>query len=273
MSTILKALKRIDQTTPPPEDLQSWPPTIDTKETVRSRVYKIWLHRKVFLAIIVVLVMGTAGWLIYSQKHRLISKFSPEKTSPKGPIYQAKIDTNQSVSEGSAKAARPSYNRQQNSRSAAKPEQNQLRNDTSSQPLPRLQGRQKTPKNPIYSSSKETQPLKKRANIQPGISQSQKAGLKNTIQRSARPKPAAPAGKSKSRTATVSASYRRLDDSKLKLQAIAWSNDAVQRIAVINGHIVREGESVEGYSVNQIRQEDVIVSDGTESWRLEFGLK
>jgi hypothetical protein len=36
---------------------------------------------------------------------------------------------------------------------------------------------------------------------------------------------------------------------------------------------VREGESVEGFSVTQIRQDDIIVNDGTESWRLEFGLK
>ena len=77
----------------------------------------------------------------------------------------------------------------------------------------------------------------------------------------------------KKSTAQVTTSYQRLDDSKLKLQAIAWSPDAAQRIAVINGHIVREGESVEGFLVNQIRQENVVVNDGSESWQLEFGLK
>ena len=71
----------------------------------------------------------------------------------------------------------------------------------------------------------------------------------------------------------VPRAYQRLDDDKLKLQAIAWSHEAAQRIAVINGHVVREGETVEGFSVNQIRQEDVIVNDGTESWQLEFSLK
>ena len=75
------------------------------------------------------------------------------------------------------------------------------------------------------------------------------------------------------RVAPGARSYKRLDDSKLKLQAIAWSKDAAQRIAVISGHIVREGESVEGFFVNQIRPEDVVVNDGTQSWQLEFGLK
>ncbi|MBW2582335.1 MAG: general secretion pathway protein GspB [Deltaproteobacteria bacterium] len=64
-----------------------------------------------------------------------------------------------------------------------------------------------------------------------------------------------------------------MNDSKLKLQALAWSSDAARRMAVINGRIVREGESVDGYQIDQIRREDVIVSDGRQSWSLEFGLK
>lgn len=67
--------------------------------------------------------------------------------------------------------------------------------------------------------------------------------------------------------------YAKLADSSLKLQALAWSSDAARRMAVINGRIVREGESMDGYQINQIRQEDVVVSDGRQSWRLEFGLK
>jgi hypothetical protein len=67
--------------------------------------------------------------------------------------------------------------------------------------------------------------------------------------------------------------YDRIDNSKLKLQALAWFNDASKRMAVINSHIVREGGSVEGYQVTQIRRQDVVVSDGKKSWSLEFGLK
>jgi hypothetical protein len=68
-------------------------------------------------------------------------------------------------------------------------------------------------------------------------------------------------------------SYSRLEDASFKLQAIAWSTEAAKRLAVINGRIIREGESVGGYTVTQIRQEDVIVNDGSKSWLLEFGLK
>jgi hypothetical protein len=67
--------------------------------------------------------------------------------------------------------------------------------------------------------------------------------------------------------------YDRIDDSKLKLQALAWFNDATKRMAVINSHIVREGGTVEGYQVTEIRRQDVVINDGKKSWRLEFALK
>ncbi len=68
-------------------------------------------------------------------------------------------------------------------------------------------------------------------------------------------------------------SLSRLDDSKLKVMAIAWAEDAGRRLAVVNGHIVREGESVDGYTVTRIRRDDLVVSDGSRSWRVELNLR
>jgi hypothetical protein len=65
----------------------------------------------------------------------------------------------------------------------------------------------------------------------------------------------------------------RLEESKLKVMAIAWADDPARRLAVVNGHIVKEGESVEGYNVMQIRKDDIIVNDGGRSWRVELNLK
>ena len=73
--------------------------------------------------------------------------------------------------------------------------------------------------------------------------------------------------------APAKVAYERLADSKLKLQALAWSADVARRMAVINGRIVREGESVDGYQIMQIREEDVVVREGARSWRLEFGVQ
>ena len=87
-------------------------------------------------------------------------------------------------------------------------------------------------------------------------------------------RPTAPAARAKQPAKPRSReTYDRITDSKLKLQALAWSDDAVRRMAVINGRIVHEGDSVDGYQVLKIRSEDVIVEADGKSWRLEFGLR
>jgi len=72
---------------------------------------------------------------------------------------------------------------------------------------------------------------------------------------------------------TAEDNLSRIDESKLKVIAIAWAADPSRRLAVVNGHIVKEGESVEGFSVTQIRKDDIIVNDGSRSWRVELNLK
>ncbi len=272
MSTILKALKRIDQTTPPPEDLQTWPPKIDTKKVVTARIHKIWRYRKVYSALILTVMMIAAGWLVYSQKHWLASKILPGKTSANGPIYHAKIYPGSDESKDSVPKKAPPLKRQ-NARSGARSEPSPTGVARPSRGLPRIPASQKSQKKPLLTSSGKTQSPGTNITAKSNISRSPMAGSGKSIQSDTRPSAAAPMRKSTSRVAPAARSYRRLDDSKLKLQAIAWSKDAAQRIAVISGHIVREGESVEGFFVNQIRREDVVVNDGTESWQLEFRLK
>jgi hypothetical protein len=83
-----------------------------------------------------------------------------------------------------------------------------------------------------------------------------------------------PAGAPRSPSSRSAAdSLDRLEESKLRVMAIAWFDDPARRLAVVNGHIVREGESVEGYSVTQIRKDDIIVNDGSRAWRVELNLK
>lgn len=256
MSTILKALKQIDQTTPP-EDLQSWPPKIDTKETVKTRVQKLRLNRKVYLAALLTLIIAVGGWLVYSQKDLLLAKISSDRvpendrsastgSAKKGPVYQAKIYP-----------------------PASKPAQMEKPSDQ----IPEMSARQKTDKNPIFSASGKKETLPKSPASKSRMAPSQTADQKKAIRPKTRASVVLPSRKSKSALKQNSRSYRRLEESKLQLQAIAWSEDAARRIAVVNGHVVREGESVEGFSITQIRKDDIIVNDGNETWQVEFRLK
>lgn len=269
MSTILKALKRIDQTSPPPDDLQTWPPKVDAQKTVKTRIHKIWLYRKVYLVLILTMVLIAAGWLAYSQRHWLASKILPQKTSAKGSIHQAKIYPGSDESTDAVSKKKPTL-KHQNAQSGAGSGTRSAGVSRPSRRVPPIPASQKSQKSKIHASSGKTQAPGAQITAQSNISRSPVAGSGKSIPRDTRSAAAAPPKKSMSRAAR---SYQRMDDSKLKLQAIAWSKDAAQRLAVINGHIVREGESVDGFLVNKIRQEDVVVNDGSASWQLEFGLK
>jgi len=63
-----------------------------------------------------------------------------------------------------------------------------------------------------------------------------------------------------------------LKDGILSVQAISWSKNPSDRIAVINTKIVGEGESVQGYDILEIGKDEVIVrlSDSDQKYRLAF---
>lgn len=63
------------------------------------------------------------------------------------------------------------------------------------------------------------------------------------------------------------------DTSWLKLQAISWTTDTSTRIAVINNQIVKEGHTLDRIRIVHIGQDFVIVRDGAKDLRLEFGIK
>ena len=59
----------------------------------------------------------------------------------------------------------------------------------------------------------------------------------------------------------------------MKLQAITWSKNPQKRIVVINNRILRQGEVAHGYRVDTINQDDVVLSDAGEKWKLLFHIK
>lgn len=61
-----------------------------------------------------------------------------------------------------------------------------------------------------------------------------------------------------------------LNDVNVKLQAISWSANPGKRLAVINNSIVRQGDRVGSYIVTQINKDDVLVRQQKEIWILPF---
>jgi type II secretory pathway component PulC len=62
-------------------------------------------------------------------------------------------------------------------------------------------------------------------------------------------------------------------NSSLVLQAIAWANNPKDRIAVINGQILREGQAIEGITITVIEKDAVILTEGSKTTALAFRIK
>lgn len=63
---------------------------------------------------------------------------------------------------------------------------------------------------------------------------------------------------------------KRIADSILKLQAITWAPQANKRFAVINNRIVRPGEGIDGYLIARIDKDFVTVRKNDETWEVRF---
>jgi len=283
LSSILRALKRIEKEAPPHDESHPWPRPIDSKKAVNSRVKKTWLYNKLIGILFFVIIIAAVAWLVISQRQVIVAKLMPAKSSndtrqlsapskKKSSTYQAKINST---------ANRLKKAPQRSSPAPAKPSgepfsQKKSRPAGSTKPFPVVSSQNKVgqphllPK-PLPVQKRKPQKTRTRSvqlNPQTGSTLSPKPAPTPMLS----PKTSAQKRKP-GRANNKFDSVRVLDDSNFKLQAIAWSADAERRIVVINNRIVREGGTIDGFSVTQIREDDVIINDGTNSWRLEFSLK
>ena len=276
MSSILKALKRIEEKSPLTDSFFIMPKTIDTKQVNKSKARRRWLIPGLITGSLILLVIAIATINLFSQRQPIITKKFPagvpgeQREDPaslleKSNIFRAKIPPESTnLTEKPPRKAQLAKNQRKSTVPAELPvkmpamvpdatadQQNSKQTSTQRSRRPRMAATLKKPP--------QKRPTSKDA-----------AAPKKTV--AAR---SVPSGKpsTKAKKPDRTRTYDRIADSKLKLQALAWFSDASKRMAVINSHIVREGGSVDGYQVTQIRRQDVVVSDGRKLWSLEFGLK
>jgi hypothetical protein len=63
----------------------------------------------------------------------------------------------------------------------------------------------------------------------------------------------------------------RMTDNRLTVQAIVWSPAVEDRMAVINNSIMRQGGKVDGFTVEAIGEDQVLVREGQQQYVVPFG--
>lgn len=264
MSSILKALKRIEGQPPPPRSFPALPESVDAKQAVNSGTRRRWLLRRLIIAGLVLLILVGTVVILYQKRQVVTSKLFPAQSpatrqaktgeaGKKSKIFTAKIP--------STTAKEPSDRTEPSRR--ARPQTKSL-----------VAGQPATGKGPaVTSTQQQRRGIRPEAARQPPPRQTLTPSKKSIAGKRAVSRKPSGAETATPKNSRAIKSYARLNDSNIQLQALAWSADAAKRMAVINGRIVREGESMDGYQINQIRQEDVVVSNGGQFWSLEFGLR
>jgi hypothetical protein len=280
LSSILKALKRIEVQSSRSDSFFTMPKTNDTKQANNSKARRRWFIPSLIAVFLVLLVIVMAAIILFSRRNPIITKKFPAGVSTKqdknsisplakSNIFRAKIPrATTNLTESRSKRVQPAVIKAESDPVAGNIKES---SDAAQSTTPRKAVGRQNPEMASTARSPQVGTTPARKNSQPIAPSTQKTAVsKNSV--AARN---VPSGKPVRKSAKpVSAkTYDRIDDSKLKLQALAWFDDASKRMVVINSHIVREGGNVEGYQVTQIRRQDVVVSDGKKSWRLEFALK
>ena len=221
MSSILKALRKLEEETPRYGESQPYP--VDVKQTVENGVNKKQQYYKLFL-------IGFSAIVIVSASLFLLTR----QTASKGKIPPGSIVV--------VRKAIPARPKKENIKIAS---------------VPDLKQRKKR--------AKSSDRIKKKENLSGSRQVKIPASKKMLKEKSygdnrTKPKPA--------RSAIP---FKSAGGSGLKLQAIAWSSDSKERIAVVNGRILREGSSIEGTLIIRIDKNDVSFQKGGEQWKQKFG--
>lgn len=278
MSTILKALKKLEQDKEPlgARDLSH---TVATAASAKRRPAGLFGSSKPLLRVAVIgaTFIGVAGAAVYfylqsrppaTQAHRSSESVrKPARPQTTAPVRRAENRSDSNTSQ----SIRPAPQAKQASQRKQPPE-----------PLPRNANAE------AVARAKPVLPkrIESRERFEPGhnlpkaapsdAATAARADVNATGPQTGQTRPATPTGSvpppdSKPEDESAYANADRLMDNRLEIQAIAWSPVPDERMAVINSRILREGGSVEGFSVVAIRSDDVIVREKGRLYRVPFG--
>lgn len=286
MSTILKSLKKLEQEKEATlhdakRPSYSGPGSMHMHDTRSFRIKSTWVKRT-FLVVVIVVLCSTSVYYYMQSRDNTALRSNSDRDTQQQIVSVAKANTK----EKRQKALRPDTKEVQSI------PQHKKELPVSQHP--------KTTINPTSSSKRRlSQPETKKTMTPPQphtrktvnppqpVAEHKENPVKPALAYKAKPTPkkkvTSPKPKSKISPQPIQKPPKKkptdpyagtmvLKDGRLKIQAIVWSVEREDRMAVINTRIIHEGDSVNNFTVLAIRPDDVIVREsGQGTWRVIFG--
>lgn len=255
MSSILKALKKLENGFSEQREIRPRLQKRRTKKAIHQRMIGTWLYSKRFFIIFAVVILAIGGWLVLNRNPREEGQTLVEKTT---------TSSVESVGIPEKRASIPNMVQQKRpiGKDIEKSEPN-----TKAAKMKTISPRKVERKAPALFAKKEMNPPKplrqteKKASV-PSINQKETSTIKDTEK----------SEQNIQAERFASIPIKQTNETRLEIQAIAWSSEPESRIAVINSRIVREGGSVEGVNITNIGKDEIIFRKEGEEWRQQFRL-
>lgn len=280
MSSILKALKKLESQAKDQNHVRIWRPKNhvqkDGHDQIKGRPYL----KKGYVIIIAGLVLAAGAGLIlsnkrYEKKPQLITK---KETIHEKPVFLAekkatlpdkKVIARKSVSLPEKKAVIPDTKTIPR-KPVRLPEKTTTIPDNSQKKLsPRKNVKKFEPITKVTKAT-PTSVYKPRGNTAV-LSEKKISPLKQTQKKTIVGKSSEKSVQNTEDDRFSSFPVKRSNQTNIEVQAIAWANDPKSRLAVINGLILREGESIDNTIVMHIGKDAVVFRKGAEGWKQMFG--
>ena len=280
MSSILRALKKIEKKPQEKKTVKSWLlESAAQRASGRGRVLRI----RIFYILLAAPFLLIGGWQLYKYGPIVMELYFPEKPRPKLVETRGK-NVPVGVNRLPARAQLKPPAKQPSAAAAARKSRVATRKNTIA-PSSGTTVSEKRVKNVIAGVKNTTRrlqsnPMGKRSQTAPAATIKTRAASPKSV---IAPRKGVPfsikSQKPDSRpvktgsTARAGKPYPEENSGEIgfEVQAIAWSSTPEQRIAVINGGVVREGEYVDGAYVAKIGLDDVSLQKDGKTWQLRCG--
>jgi hypothetical protein len=235
VSSILKALRKVEEAQPGPRETDSWSHEFNSTETIKKQARRSWGLRTGIAVIFLFAFLGLGSWVLYNQRSEIIQIASlvrdkPSEdmgkdgpSSPELPVHRGVVEKEEPVKR--APAATPIAGQAPLSKPAVKneaPVAKGAAEEFSKEPLKKAPVPE--PKEESSEEPAETEPTKE------------------------------------------------MDISEYRLEAIVWSKNPDSRFAVINGRIVRAGGYLGDISITAIERDGVRIRSADGQAELRFTL-
>ena len=279
MSTILKALKRLEtEKEPQPSDTDGSPRTDSfsaRKALRRQSAFSFIRSRLVAFATVAVVILAgivaAIGW-IYLQPKRdaeTVRATLEQQAKPKRSIASNSIRLSANKTTGfhaQSGVHMPTRQKDLPGRSAGSGNDVPARSTLSSNPSQAIPAKSRQP------VSAPSPPLQ--SNTEPVVGTTAQRVPSRLLHRRPPSKEAAIPEKRPTRSETPddpNANAQRLTDGRLKVQAIVWAPEPADRMAVVNNKIVREAGTLDGFFIVGIGREAVYVREDGRLFKVPFG--